>query len=286
MALGKGLGALLGEEAVLSAKENSVQKLPIMKIEAAADQPRKKFDDEALAELAESIRVHGILQPICVRKLPTGYYSIIAGERRWRAARLAELKEVPVIVVDADEKKARELALIENLQREDLDDMEVAAGFRSLMDDFGLTQEQVAQQMGLSRSGVANTLRLLSLPGEVQDMVRSGELSAGHARCVMRVTGEKQQIAFARLCVKNSLSVRQAEALAAKLEKGKAAVPAAEKEMLPAVNYLSDVEKTLSGALGHKVSIVSGKKKGKIEIEYYGGDDLQGLIDALSAVKL
>jgi len=284
MALGKGLGALLGEEADTS--RNSVTTLPLAKIEAAADQPRKNFDETALEELAESIRLHGVLQPIAVRRLDTGYYRIVAGERRWRAARLAGLKEVPVVLVDADEREAKELTLIENLQREDLDDVEAAYGFRALMDDFGLTQEEVAGRMGLSRSNVANTLRLLNLPTEIQDMIRQGTLTAGHARAVMRLSGEKQQIALAQLIARNGLSVRQAEMLAARMAKAEAADEKSSASVLPTVDYLADVERDLSGSLGHRVRIVSGKKKGRIEIEYYGGDDLQTLIDGLSALKL
>ncbi len=284
MALGKGLGALLGEEAAYTAKENSAKTLPITKIEARSDQPRKKFDEAALNELAESIKTHGILQPITVRRLSTGYYSIIAGERRWRAARLAGLREVPVNIIEADDKKAKELALIENLQREDLDDMEIACGFKSLMEEFGMTQEAVAEQMGISRSAVANTVRLLNLPEKLQNMIRSGELTAGHARAIMRIQDASQQQAAAEIIVKNQLSVRQAEQLCARLadERPKKDAPA----VGITVNYLSDVEKALSGVLGHKVTIASGKKKGKIEIEYYGGDDLQALIDALSKIKL
>ena len=188
--LGKGLGALLGDFAEEPQEKSAYQSLPIYKVEPNPDQPRKDFDPEELENLAESIRVHGLIQPLTVREMPSGYYQIIAGERRWRAARLAKLSEVPVVVIDADDRKAMELALIENLQRQDLNPVEEALGYKSLMEDYGLTQEEAATRVGKSRPAVANALRLLSLNPEVLELVRSGSLTAGHARAIASLKSE------------------------------------------------------------------------------------------------
>lgn len=283
MALGKGLGALLGDAALYSQEGGSVL-LRIEQIEAAANQPRKYFDEESLGELADSIRTHGVLQPITVRRLSSGYYQIIAGERRWRAARLAGLIEVPAMVVDADEKTAMELALIENLQREDLNAIEEAEGFRALIEEHGLTQEEVSQRVGRSRSSVANSLRLLTLPDELRELVERGAFSPGHARAVMKLKSERQQLTAASIIIEKELSVRQAETFAAKMANRRETEP--RMEPVVTVNYLEDIEKNLSACLGRRVNIVSGKKKGRLEIEYYGGDDLQALISALEGLKL
>ena len=209
--LGRGLGALLGDEA-LKSDNSGVLTVPISQVENCSSQPRKAFDPEALEELAESIRQHGILQPLTVRRLQSGYYQIIAGERRWRAARLAGLTEVPVLVIEADDRKAAELAMVENLQREDLNPMEEAAGFQALMDGYRLTQEEAAKRVGKSRSAVANALRLLALSPAVRKLVEEGKLSAGHARALLPLP-EKQQEAAAKAVLSGALSVRQTEAL-------------------------------------------------------------------------
>ncbi|MBO5079026.1 MAG: ParB/RepB/Spo0J family partition protein [Oscillospiraceae bacterium] len=279
--LGKGLGALMGDYLEEPTGQSPYQLMPIYKIEPNPDQPRRDFDEEELQSLAESIATHGLVQPLTVRQMPNGYYQIIAGERRWRAARLAELKEVPVVVMEADDKKTMELALIENLQRQDLNPVEEALGYRSLMEEYGLTQEETAARVGKSRPAVANALRLLSLCDKLLDMVRSGSLSAGHARAVLSLKTEKQQIEAAQKITALGLSVRQAELLCKNMTRE----PAPKKEVTLAVDYIAECEKNMSRQLGRGVKIVDGKRKGKLELEYYGQDDLQTLLDALMKLK-
>ena len=274
--LGRGLGALLGETAMQEQTQTGVQTLPLQKIEPNPDQPRHIFNEEALAELAESIRIHGVIQPLTVRKLPNGYYQIIAGERRWRAARIAGLKDLPVTVIEADDRTAAELALIENLQRADLNPIEEAEGYRKLMADFKMTQEQAAERVGKSRPAVANALRLLNLPEELLKKVEDGRLSAGHARALLSLKTEQQQAAAAQKVENLQLSVRQTEALCKKMAK-----PAAEPKPKPETDYLADCEKTLTRHLGRGVKIHAGKNKGHIELEYYSPEDLQSLYEAL-----
>ena len=274
--LGSGLEALFGEEVQPAAGQGET--VPIAKVEPREGQPRIKFDEDALAELAESIASYGILQPITVRRLDSGYYQIIAGERRWRAARLAGLKEVPVQIIEADDRRAMELALVENLQREDLDPIEEARGYRRLMDDFGLTQEEAAQAVGKSRPAVANSLRLLTLGNEVLSLVASGELSAGHARALIPLKDPAEQLKAALTVVKKQLSVRETESLAVRL-----ANRAKEKEETDAgaVDYVREVEKNLENALGRKVKLVNSARQGKIELQFYGADDRENLIEDL-----
>ena len=276
--LGKGLGALLGESAMQSAPQQSPLLLPLQKIEPNRLQPRRNFDEEELSALADSIRQHGVIQPLTVRLLDSGYYQIIAGERRWRAARLAGLREVPVVVIEADDKKAMELALIENLQRSDLTPIEEARGYQQLIGEYGLTQEQVADRVSKSRPAVANAMRLLSLPEELVSLVEEGKLTAGHARALLSLKDTRQQLAVAQKIINLQLSVRQTEAMCKKLSK---AVKAPEPKPVE-VDYLAECEKTLSRRLGRGVKIVSGKRKGKIELEYYGQEDLQRLYEALA----
>jgi len=275
--LGRGVGALFGDVVEERTEKGPYKLLPIYKIEPNPDQPRQDFDEEELENLADSIREHGIVQPLTVRELDTGYFQIIAGERRWRAARLAELKEVPAVVMEADDRKAMELALIENLQRQDLNPVEEALGYRSLMEDYGLTQEQAAKQVGKSRPAVANALRLLNLCPEVLETVRKGALSAGHARAVLTLeNAKKQQEAAQKICALG-LSVRQAELLCKNMSR-----PAEkEKPQSFAVDYVAECEKSLSKQLGRGVKIVSGKRKGRFELEFYGQEDLQHLLDLL-----
>ena len=278
--LGRGLGALLGEEALKSEAAGSLY-VDISQVEPCASQPRKAFDEAALAELAESIRIHGIIQPLTVRKLSSGYYQIIAGERRWRAARLADLREVPVVVVEADDRKAAELAMIENLQREDLNPMEEASGFHTLIETYHMTQEEAAAQVGKSRSAVANALRLLSLAPSVAALVESGKLSAGHARALVPLSPALQERA-AEAVVSGGLSVRQTEALAKRLSADKKP----EKTPPTGPDYTAEAQKDLSSKLGRGVRIVTGRKKGRIELEYYGVDDLNDLLEALALLRL
>ena len=275
--MGRGLGALLGDSLEDSASKSPYQLLPIYKVEPNPDQPRQDFDEEALQALADSIATHGVMQPLTVRELENGYYQIIAGERRWRAARLAELKEIPAVIIEADDKKAMELALIENLQRQDLNPVEEALGYQTLMQTHGLTQEEAAQRVGKSRPAVANALRLLGLCPDVLEMLRSGKISAGHARAILQVKSEKQQKELAQKIAALDLSVRQAELLCKNLDKP----TAPKKEVSLAVDYVAECEKSLSKHLGRGVKIVSGKRKGRFELEFYGQEDLQVLLDAL-----
>ena len=279
--LGKGLGALLGDFSDEPQEKSAYQSLPIYKVEPNPDQPRKEFDPEELENLAESIRVHGLIQPLTVREMPTGYYQIIAGERRWRAARIAKLSEVPVVVIDADDRKAMELALIENLQRQDLNPVEEALGYKTLMEDYGLTQEEAAARVGKSRPAVANALRLLGLNPEVLELVRTGSLTAGHARAIAGLKSEKKQLEAAKKVIALSLSVRQTETLCKNMEKE----PAPKKEEVFAVDYVAECEKSLSKHLGRGVKIVNGKRKGRFELEFYGQEDLQKLLDALMKLE-
>ncbi len=278
-----GMGALLGDDYLEDRHSDSpYQILPIHKVEPNPGQPRQDFDEEELQSLADSIAKHGIVQPLTVRELPGGYYQIIAGERRWRAARLAGLGEVPAVIIDADDQKTMELALIENLQRQDLNPVEEALGYRSLMEDYGLTQEDTAAQVGKSRSAVANALRLLTLTPEVLEMVRSGALTAGHARAVLVLKEAKAQLTAAQKICNLSLSVRQAEALC----KNMAKKPAMTQQTITlAVDYVAECEKNLSKHLNRGVKIVNGKRKGRFELEFYGPEDLQVLLDALMRLE-
>ena len=278
--LGKGLGALLGESAMQPAPEGGALLLPLQKVEPNPDQPRRRFDEAALQELADSVRQHGIIQPLTVRKLPSGFYQIITGERRWRAARMAGLREVPVTVIEADDKKAMELALIENLQRADLDPIEEAQGYQQLMQEYGMTQSAVADRVGRSRPAVANALRLLALSAPVLDMVAGGAISAGHARAILTLPDENTQLAVAQRVQNLQLSVRQTELMCKNMSKPSRKEPAP----APAVNYIAVCERDLSRSLGRGVKIRHGKRKGRLELEYYGEDDLQRLLDALDTI--
>lgn len=280
--LGRGLGALLGDLTEEPESTGGLKTLPLHKIEPNPNQPRRDFDDEELEALAESIRQHGIIQPLTVREMPNGYYQIIAGERRWRASRLAGLDEVPVVIMEADDRKAMELALIENLQRQDLNPIEEAEGYERLMKQFGLTQEQVAKRVVKSRSAVANALRLLALPIEVRTMVSEGEISGGHARAVLAVNEADKRVEAARQMV--GLSVRQSEALAKRMNKK----PVEKFEQSPevSVDYIAELEKELEGALGRKISIQQGKHSGQLTLEYYGAEDLERLSEALRNLRV
>ena len=282
--LGKGLGALFGDinEQTETPAEGAVS-LPLQKIEPNPLQPRKTFDPDELASLAESIRMHGIIQPLTVRRLSSGYYQIIAGERRWRAARIAGLHEVPAIVIEADDRKMTELSLIENLQREDLDPIEEAEGYKTLMDSYQLTQEEAAERVGKSRSAVANSLRLLGLCPEVREMLQNGVLSGGHARALLPLKAELQ-LEAAKLVAAQGLSVRQTEALAKRLGSAKEEKKRSNEEIM-AESYGRLAAQELSDKIGRTCRIVSGKKKGRIELDYYGMDDLNDLLEALAAIK-
>lgn len=282
MGLGKGLGALMGDAALQTPEAGSVF-LPISQVEPGLNQPRKRFDEEPLQDLADSIREHGVIQPLTVRRLSSGYYQIIAGERRWRAAKLAGLAEVPAVIIEADDKKVLEIGLIENLQREDLNPMEEAEGYLVLLTDFSMTQEELAKRMGKSRPAIANALRLTSLPHAVREMLADGRLTAGHGRAVLSVEGEKAQEAFAQMVAEQGLSVRQAEAAA----KHFTLEPKVKKEKKEDENriYIQAAEKKLAEHLGRRVTITSGRKKGRLELEYYDVNDLNDLLDQLEALS-
>ena len=276
--LGRGLGALLGDFSDTTAEDSAFKQLPLHRVEPNPDQPRQDFNEEELQSLAESIRVHGVIQPLTVRETGDGYYQIIAGERRWRASRLAGLTEIPAIVIEADDKTAKELALIENLQRQDLNSVEEALGYQSLMDDFGLTQEEAAERVGKSRSAVANALRLLTLDEKVLEMIRVGSITAGHARAILMLKSEKKQVEAAQKIANLGLSVRQAELLCKNMSQEQ---QEKKEEPVLKVDYVKECEKSLSKHLGRGVKIINGKRKGKFELEFYGQEDLQVLLDAL-----
>ena len=279
--LGKGLGALLGDYMDDPQQESAYRLLPIHKVEPNPDQPRHSFDETELQELADSIAQHGVIQPLTVREMPNGYFQIIAGERRWRASRLTNLSEIPAVVIEADDKTAMELALIENLQRQDLNPVEEAKGYQSLIEDYGLTQDEAAKRVGKSRPAVANSLRLLGLCPAVLEKLRTGELSAGNARAVLTLKSEKKQMEAAQKIAALGLSVRQAELLCKNMERE----PAPEKPVTLEVNYVAECEKQLSKHLGRGVKIVNGKRKGRFELEFYGQEDLQVLLDALMKIQ-
>ena len=281
--LGRGLDAIFGSEH-LDARLKPMTEMAEISVSAIfpnPTQPRTEFDEEALEELADSIRTLGVIQPITVKRTDDGRYLIISGERRWRAARMAGLTQVPAVVIEADDRKAMELAMIENLQREDLNPMEEAEGYRTLMEQYGLTQEETSQRVGKSRSAVANALRLLNLSKEVRVLVEEGKLSGGHARALVPLTEEMQKTAAA-LIIKDDLSVRQTELLVKKLTAEKKDAPAKD---VTAVDYAAEAARELGERLGRPCKIVTGKKKGRIELEYYGVDDLNALLDALHQLK-
>lgn len=277
--LGMGLDALFAANAYDDEPESELLIVPLNRVEPREDQPRQYFDPQALEELADSIRQYGLIQPITVRKLDNGFYQIIAGERRWRAARLAELQEVPVRVIEADDRRTAELALVENLQREDLNPIEEAKGYKSLMQDYGLTQEETARSVGRSRPAIANSLRLLSLSAPVMSLVEKGELSAGHARALIPIENERVQLETAQEVVKKNLSVRKTERIAAKLCR-----PEPEKAPQDSsvhVDYAAELSEELSRQLGRRVHLVENRAGGRIELDFYGAEDREKLIEQL-----
>lgn len=282
--LGRGLGSLLADNSI--EENNSIQpvKLDIMDIEPNKEQARKQFDEAALSELADSIAQHGVLQPLLVRPIIGGGYQLIAGERRWRASRIAGLTQVPVIIKELTDDEAAVISLIENLQREDLNPIEEAYGFASLIKDFDLTQEEAAQRVGKSRPAVANALRLLRLPQEVIDAVREGKLSAGHARALAAIDDEKTAIFAAKTVMEKGLSVRETEKLVKALtaEKKEKRIKTAARN-----SFFDEVELSLNNSLGRKAKVVtkSGKESGTLEIDFYDKDDLARIAKVLSALE-
>lgn len=282
--LGKGLDALFAETSEAVEDKTAPTKLRLSEIQPRSGQPRKNFDKDALATLADSIAANGLIQPIAVRATPSGLYEIIAGERRWRASKLAGLTEVPVIILDSDDKKTAELSLIENIQREDLNPIEEAMAYRSLMTEFGLTQEQVADKVGISRAAVANKLRLLELPSDASKMLADGELSEGHFRALLGLR-EKSMIAeLAAIAIENGLSVRQVEELVRKTNEKLQKTLEDEDEKprsVKEVDYVAELEKRIRQSIGRRVRIIEGKKTKKLEIEYTDNADLDDLLRAL-----
>ena len=276
--LGKGLDALFADNSA-DTTEGSIVSLKLNEIEPNRGQPRKNFDENALAQLADSIRQHGVLQPLLVRPIAGGGgYQLVAGERRWRASRMAGLSEVPVVVKELDDEQVVAIALIENLQREDLNPVEEAEGYRKLMDSYNLTQDDVSQRVGKSRPVIANALRLLSLPGEVLDMVKDGRISQGHARTLLAMDNKNSMKKLASEIITKGLSVREVEKLVKREQSGEP--PSKRPATLGVLE--GEVARNLSELLGRKVSVVAGKNKGVVEIEYYSDDDLKELANFLA----
>ena len=282
--LGKGLGSLLGggdiEEITSEVKEEKKGDIITVRtssIEPNKKQPRSNFDEEKINSLAESITEHGLIQPIIITPTQNGKYKIVAGERRWRAAKKAKLKEIPALIREYSDEQVAEIALIENLQRENLNPIEEAVGYNLLMEEFNLTQESIAKSIGKSRSAIANTLRLLSLDNEIQKMLINGSLSSGHARAVLSVDDSEMRIALSKKIIEDNLNVRQAEALAKQIQKK--SPPKKKKEKTAYDIEIENIQNNLSSTLGTKVKINHTPKKGKIEIEYYGSDDLERILE-------
>lgn len=283
--LGMGLGALFGEE-LTELEPTDFEYLSISKVEPRSQQPRKNFDEQGLQELSDSIAEHGIIQPLTVREIGGGYYQIIAGERRWRAARMAGIEEVPARIIEADDKTTMELALVENLQRENLNPAEEARGYKTLMEEYGMTQEETAKRVGKSRPVIANALRLLNLPDEVMDMLQNGEIAPGAARAILALESAEDQIKAAQTVVKEKLSVRETEQLVKVMQqkggKGRKKQTKQRKNNI----YFEEVQNTLADRLKRKVKISGTEKKGKIELEYYDEDDFEKLCEALQLLKI
>ena len=279
--LGMGLDALFAANHYEDEPEAELLIVPIEKVEPREDQPRQTFDPQALQDLADSIAQYGLIQPITVRRLPHDFYQIIAGERRWRASRMAGLNEVPVRILEADDRRTAELALVENLQREDLNPIEEARGYRSLMHDYGLTQEETARSVGRSRPAVANSLRLLSLSAPVMTLVEKGELSAGHARALIPIENEQRQLQAAQEVIKKNLSVRTTERMAARLCRPEAEEKPEEKSAEITVDYAAELADELGKKLGRKIRLIEKNGSGRIELEYYNAEDREKLIEQL-----
>ena len=278
--LGKGLDVLFEDNSTgFDESSSNIVTLRLSDIEPNKEQPRKEFDIEALTELADSIKEHGIIQPLVVRRLDDGRYSLVAGERRWRASRMAGLSEVPVIIKELSDKEAMEIALIENLQREDLNVIEEALGYRHLREKYDMTQEELSQRVGKSRPVIANALRLLNLPDEVIKMVKNNEISSGHARALLRLQDENTIIETAKNIVKKGLSVRDIEKIGKTINDK---LPITEPDEYDKSNYCKEAEIILTELLGRKVQIVAGKNKSSLVIDFFSEDDLNFILDKLN----
>lgn len=276
--LGRGLEAIFGEEI---SETEAVRGIKIREIEPNPDQPRREFDPVALGELETSIRQNGVITPITVRKTASGY-QIVAGERRWRAARAAGLEEIPAYVLDIDDEEAYKLALVENLQRQDLNPIEEALGFKKLIDDLGLSQDKAAEKVGRSRPYVSNSLRLLSLPKQIVEMVASGALSAGHGRALVTLD-EKKALEGAKIIVERELSVRETEKLVKRLAEDKPEKKESKRDSV--AMYIKELEREMASKTNHNVKISHGAKKGRLSIEYYGNEDLERICAALEKIN-
>lgn len=286
--LGKGLDALFMSDFSSSSESSPEEEkesnlIKITDIDPNKNQPRKLFFEDSLEELAESIKLHGILQPLALRRTEGGRYQIIAGERRFRAAKRAGLTEVPAVIVDADDRAVAELALIENLQREDLNPVEEAEGFKALIEEYSLTQEEAAERLGKSRSTLTNAIRLLALSPEALALLREGKIERGHAKVILGITDPKKQGEIAHIVAEKGLNVRQTEELVRRTNKETLTPPDASDVV--EVDYIAALERDLTKSLGRKVKLIHGKKKGKIELEYYGNDDLERLLAVLGRIK-
>lgn len=279
--LGRGLDSIFADNYIeVASKDEGIQTLRISQIEPKIDQPRKHFDEESLLELSDSIKNHGLLQPIIVRESAQDYYQIIAGERRWRASKLAGLTEIPAIIIQADALKAAEIAIIENIQRQDLNAYEEAAAYNSLIEQYNLTQEEVAEKVGKSRPAIANALRLLDLPDDVLEMLKTGDISAGHARALLGLKNKDIVVEIAEQILVRSLSVRDTESWVKKLnkdfEKSDVLTPPSTDEIK--VDYIKDLEKKAMHITGKRVKIKTTGKVSTVEIDFYGNDDLEDIL--------
>lgn len=273
--LGRGLDAIFNDNSISEETASGVTKIRISQIEPKKDQPRKLFDNEALAQLADSIAANGVLQPILVRESNNGMYSIIAGERRWRASKLAGQTEIPAIIMDADEFTAAKIAMIENLQRENLNPCEEARGYAELMSAYSLTQEEIAEQIGKSRSAIANSMRLLDLPEEIMDMLATGTLSAGHGRTLLGLKDKSKMIPLAERTAARNLSVRELEATVKKMNRES---PEEKKDNLNKVDYIADLESKVTSIIGRRCKITSTPRSKFVQIEFVNNDDLEDIL--------
>lgn len=288
--LGKGLDSIFTDNSVESS--SGVTSLRISEIEPKLDQPRKSFNSETLAQLADSIAANGVIQPILVRETGNGYYQIIAGERRWRASKMAGLVEIPAIIMEADALRAAQMALIENIQREDLNPYEEAEAYQMLLREYGLTQEEIASSIGKSRSAIANSLRLIELPDDIIEMIRSGELSAGHGRALLGLKNKAMMIPLAKKAASRNLSVREVETAVKALNKesqdGNTSSDEPEKNLLVVspVNYIAELENKAMSLIGRRVRISGSKNRKVIQIEYMDNDDLETILEKICGQEI
>lgn len=281
-ALGKGLSALIPDDVQENTEENNKMLIPINKIKGDKDQPRKAFDSEKIAELTESIKAHGIIQPLILRKETEEQYIIVAGERRWRAAKLAGMKDVPAIVMELSGRDILEISLIENIQRQDLNPIEEALAYKNLINDFKITQEELSKRIGKSRVAIANTMRLINLDKRVQQYIIEGIITEGHGRALLAISDEQIQYELSQQIIDEKLSVRDLERLIKRIKDKKNSISSEEDKNDESNPYYKDIKTQLQNYFGTKVNISNKKNRGKIEIEYYSEDDLQRILDIIN----